>query len=97
MPNAAPSKEEIKIMMKQSLRLPHVFSLRGKSDAVIRELEDIRQNQLGEWINLPSIGRELFLLLDPNGCATLDGTHLTYDYEYGLRYERSEKGGGERV
>ena len=96
-PNALPSKEEAEIIAKQSLRLPHVFSQTWMMKKTIEELERIRQTKLEEWCSSPRVGRELFLLLDENGKATLAGMKLVYDGEMGLRYEKEEEDGGKSV
>ena len=96
-PNALPSKEEAEIIAKQSLRLPYVFSQPWMMKKTIEELECIRQTKLEEWCSSPRVGRELFLLLDENGKATLAGMKLVYDGEMGLRYEKEEEDGGKSV
>lgn len=92
-----PSLEEAKVIMQQSLRLPYIFSLPGMINQVIDELESIRQSILREWTQSPSIGRELFLLLDANGCATLAGKHVVYDTLHGFRVEKEVSNDRESV
>lgn len=96
-PNEMPSKEKARMIAKQSLRLPHIFSLPWMIEKTIEELESIRQTTLKEWCSSPRVGRELFLLLDENGGATLAGMKLVYDGEMGLRYEKEEEDGGKNV
>lgn len=96
-PNEMPSKEEARMIAKQSLRLPHIFSQPWMMEKTIEELERIRQTTLKEWCSSPRVGRELFLLLDENGGATLAGMKLVYDGEMGLRYEKEEEDGGKSV
>lgn len=96
-PNAAPSKEETDIILRQSLRLPHMLSHGGIINDVINELENTRRTTLKEWTNLPRIGRELFLILNADRRAKLAGINISYDSEYGLRCEKEVKGEGEGV
>ena len=92
-----PCMEEAQIIMRQSLRLPHEFSILDMSGEVIAELEAIRQGKLSEWTHSPRIGRELFLLLDQNGCAELAGRKIRYDSMYGLKAEKEDGDGGKGV
>lgn len=96
-PGTMPSQEEAKAIMRQSLRLPHMFSLPAVMDRVIDELETVRQTTLREWALSPSIGRELFLLLDADGCATLAGKHVRYDTDYGFSVVKEDSDGRESV
>ena len=96
-PRVMPSMEEAKLIMRQSLRLPYGFSLPGVMDQVIDELETLRQTTLREWTQSPSIGRELFLLLDAHGRATLAGRHVRYDTIYGFSVEKEDSDGGKSV
>ena len=92
-----PCMEEAQIIMRQSLSLPHEFSILDMSGEVIAELEAIRQGKLSEWTHSPRIGRELFLLLDQNGCAELAGRKIRYDSMYGLKAEKEDGDGGKGV
>lgn len=83
-PQVMPSLEEARAIMRQSLRLPYGFSLPHMMDRVLDELETVRQTTLREWATSPAIGRELFLLLDAEGCAMLAGKHVRYDAAYGF-------------
>lgn len=96
-PYAMPSREEAKVIMRQSLRLPYGFSLPGRMEQVIAELETLRQSTLREWTQSPSIGRELFLLLDREGCATLAGQSVRYDTRDGFIVEKEDSDGGKSV
>ena len=89
-PDTPPSREEAQVILRQSLRLPHAFSLPGRMKQAIGELEAVRQGKLREWANSPRVGRELFLLLDPAGTAVLSGMRLRYDGEVGLQYQKEE-------
>ena len=96
-PSAMPSMEEAQIILRQSLRLPHRFSMPRLEKMVIDELEGLRGGTLQEWTKSPVIGRELFLLLDREGETMLAGTRLRYDGMYGLRMEQEDEDGGEGV
>ena len=92
----APSREEAKIILRQSIRLPRIFSFSNGTKA-IEELEEVRRNTLSEWVRTPSLSRELFLLLDLNGCATLAGIPLRYDRDKGLCVEKEDRDGRNHV
>ena len=96
-PDTMPCKEEAQVIIRQSIRLPHEFSVLNLSGNVIAELESIRKTKLSEWARSPRIGRELFLLLDQNGCAELAGRRMRYDAVYGLRVEKGDEDGGKGV
>lgn len=96
-PHVLPSMEEARAIMRQSLRLPHLFSLPRVMDDVIGELETLRQTTLREWTQSPSIGRELFLLLDREGRAMLAGRPVRYDTRYGFSVEKEDSDGGKSV
>lgn len=96
-PRIMPSMEEAKVIMRQSLRLPYGFSLPGRMEQVIDELETLRQTTLREWTQSPSVGRELFLLLDMDGCAMLAGQPVRYDTRYGFIVEKEDSDGGKSV
>lgn len=96
-PHVMPSMEEARAIMRQSLGLPHLFSLPRVMDDVIGELETLRQTTLREWTQSPSIGRELFLLLDREGRAMLAGRPVRYDTRYGFSVEKEDSDGGESV
>ena len=92
----APSREEAKIILRQSIRLPRIFSFSNGTKA-IEELEEVRRNTLSEWARTPSLSHELFLLLDLNGCATLAGIPLRYDWDKGLCVEKEDRDGRNHV
>ncbi len=90
-PDTPPSREEAEVILRQSLRLPYFFSLPYRMKETIEQLEAVRQGVLREWARSPRVGRELFLLLDPAGEASLLGQRLRYDGEDGLQYEKEER------
>lgn len=94
--NDAPSREEARIMLRQSIRMPRIFSFSNGTKA-IEELEEVRRNTLSEWSRTPSLSRELFLLLDLSGCAMLAGIPLRYDQDKGLCIEKENSDGGNHV
>ena len=96
-PHAMPSAEEETIIMRQSLRLPYEFHWSSIMQQVIEELEMVRQKTLREWTTSPRIGRELFLLLDAQGCAELAGKQVRYDHTDGFQVLKKEDGSGENV
>lgn len=90
-PDTPPSREEAEVILRQSLRLPYFFSLPYRMEETIEQLEAVRQGVLREWARSPRVGRELFLLLDPAGEASLLGQRLRYDGEDGLQYQKEER------
>ena len=90
-PDTPPSREEAEVILRQSLRLPYFFSLPYRMEETIGQLEAVRQGVLREWARSPRVGRELFLLLDPAGEASLLGQRLRYDGEDGLQYQKEER------
>lgn len=90
-PDTPPSREEAEVILRQSLRLPYFFSLPYRMKETIKQLEAVRQGVLREWARSPRVGRELFLLLDPAGEASLLGQRLRYDGEDGLQYQKEER------
>ena len=85
----APCREEAEIILRQSLRLPRLFSFPNDTRA-IAELEEVRQSTLREWVKTPRLSRELFLLLDSNGRATLAGISVKYEKDKGFYVERED-------
>ena len=81
-----PSGEEARTIAAQRLRLPAHFSRRHLADDVIGELEE-QTRRLPLWTGSPMLAGELFLLLSPDGMATLAGKTLRYDPEMGLTEE----------
>lgn len=96
-PQVAPSFAEEEIILRQSLRLPYEFHLPGLIQRVLDELEAIRQSTLREWTASPRIGKELFLLLDSEGCTELAGKHVRYDDIYGFQGMKEETDRGEGI
>lgn len=93
-PTDAPCREEARLILRQSLRLPRLFSF---SNGAIEDLEKIRQSTLSEWVKTPSLSRELFLLLDPNGRATLAGISVSYENDRGFCVEKEDGDGGKNI
>lgn len=83
-----PTNEEGRMVAKQRLRLPHIFSCSWDKRDVIGELEEQNRKELAEWQQSPWIRGELVLLLDENSQAELNGYSVSYSFEKGLEYER---------
>jgi CRISPR-associated endonuclease/helicase Cas3 len=77
---------------RQILRLPGAVcrACFNKKEA-IDELEDQSQRRLAAWQDSPWLKGELFLILDENMEASLNGYRLKYDAELGLQYEKEEE------
>lgn len=86
-----PSSEESLWIARQRLRLPVFFCHGGRIDRVIKELETVNAQLLGEWQHSPLLRGELVLLLDEDLTVTLDGDKLAYTRAEGLVYGRKEQ------
>lgn len=84
-----PAREECLAILRQSLRLPAVFSKRWVIDAVIRELEE-RTVALKAWQEAPLLKGELVLELDERLTTKLTGATLHYSQATGLQYCKEE-------
>lgn len=90
--DTSPGGEEARTISTQRLRLPARFGLSRCVGRVLEELEDQTRTYLSMWRQAPILEAELFLILDPDGKAELDGETLYYDPEMGLR-EKEESNG----
>lgn len=74
-----------------AVNLPRQFTVPGRIDRVIRELESGNASDLPRcWQESPWLRGELFLLLDEGFTSTLDGSIMRYDEQFGLRVEALE-------
>ena len=87
----APDDETARQIARQKLTLPLSFSLYGRDEQTIRELEDRNRRELPEWQNSGWLSGELILLLDDTLSAELCGQRIRYSEQFGLLCER--KGG----
>jgi CRISPR-associated endonuclease/helicase Cas3 len=87
-PSHVPDDETARQIARQKLTLPLSFSLYGRDEQTIRELETRNRRELSEWQNSGWLSGELILLLDDSLCAELCGKHIRYTQEYGLVCER---------
>ena len=87
-PSHVPDDETARQIARQKLTLPLSFSLYGRDEQTIRELETRNRRELSEWQNSGWLSGELILLLDDSLCAELSGQHIRYTQEYGLVCER---------
>lgn len=87
-PSHAPDDETARQIARQKLTLPLSFSLYGRDEQTIRELEARNRRELAEWQNSGWLNGELILLFDDALCAELCGQHLQYSEQYGLLCDR---------
>ena len=93
-PSHMPDDETARQIARQKLTLPLSFSLYGRDEQTIRELETRNRRELAEWQNSSWLSGELILLLDDSLCAELCGQHIRYTQEYGLLSERTGDSNG---
>jgi CRISPR-associated endonuclease/helicase Cas3 len=71
-----------------TVKLPPALATPWNTDKTIDALEESNQGLPGDWQNSPWLKDELFLVLDEDNTAALNGHKLTYDRELGLIAER---------
>lgn len=89
-----PSSEESRAIAAQRLRLPSHFGKKNCVDEVIETLERQTGQWLPLWTQAPMLTGELFLILDPEGTATLAGKRMRYDAQVGLTEIKREEAHG---
>ena len=77
--------------------MPLQFSIFGREEATICELESLNRAKLPEWQNSGWLHGELILLFDEHMHATLCSQELVYTKEFGLIYYRKEENDGNEV
>ena len=80
-PSHVPDDETARQIARQKLTLPLSFSLYGRDEQTIRELETRNRRELSEWQNSGWLSGELILLLDDSLCVELCGQHIRYTQE----------------
>lgn len=80
--------EEALQIARQRIRLPMAVSGENKVDDAIAELERQTLAFAEEWMDVPQLNGELFLFLDENCCAHLNGYQISYDQKDGLQYRK---------
>lgn len=84
-------RKEATLLARQRLRLPASLCTPWRIQTTINELE--RMNApLRLWQQSPWLAGELFLLMNKKNGVLLNGCHLCYDIENGLRIEESGDG-----
>lgn len=92
-PFTVPDDHTGRIIARQKMNMPHIFSQDWIIDRVIDELEKQNKQNLAAWQQSPWIRGELILLLDEDGYANLCGYQITYSEKMGLSYIREEENG----
>lgn len=83
-----------RLIARQRINLPHIFSLDWNIKQTIGELEDQNKRNLPSWQQSTWLKGELILLLDEERCANLCGYQITYSKEMGLMYMKEEERDG---
>jgi len=83
-----PESKDAKIIAKQGIRLPNALCQKWNIEGTIKELEKQTLTYLRPWQGSPWLKGELFLILDEQLKATLNGYALRYDEKRGLTYEK---------
>ncbi len=88
----APHREEQLCIARQRIRLPRRVCGYGqrRMDDTIRMLEHLTAQTVAEWQTAGLLRGELFLFLDENGQAALNGYALTYTQHEGLRCTKED-------
>lgn len=93
-----PKPELAREIARQIIRLPRALCARWAMRQTIEELEKISKERLSAWQLSPWLKGELFLLLDENREAHLNGYLIRYNAFDGLTYQKEEGGhGGQTV
>lgn len=74
-----------KELAKHTIRLPGFVTINNGVSQTIDYLEKYNRIYLSEWQNQPWLKGALGIIFDENGNFDLNGIHLEYDSEYGLR------------
>lgn len=85
-----PSAEQCRILAAQRLRLPAYLGKSDCVDAVIGDLEKRMKQVLPIWLQAPMLQGELFMILDPDGTAELNGKRFYYDLQTGFAEKEEE-------
>lgn len=83
-----PEPEYAKLIARQSIRLPNALCYTWNIEQTIKELESQTMTYLKAWQDSPWLKGELFLILDEQYQAKLNGYCLRYDERRGLMYEK---------
>lgn len=86
--STVPNSQLAKHIARQSIRLPHSLCQRWNIDKTIKELEKQTVTYLKAWQESSWLKGELFLILDEQLQASLNGYRLQYDENKGLMYEK---------
>ena len=86
-----PDEKTAKKISKERINLPRVLCQKFNIDNTINELEKNNQELLGKWQESVWLKGELFLIVDEDNSALLNGYRLKYDREIGLIYKKEEK------
>lgn len=85
-----PDEKLAREMACQTIRLPHSLCLPWNIRQTIDELEDMNRI-LRVWQNSSWLNGELFLILDSNGTAYLNGCRLTYSTALGMQIVKEKE------
>ena len=86
-PLHTPSQDQCIDLMQQKVGLPYAMTMDLNT---IIALEEINQTKLSAWQESPLLKGELFLILDKNWKASVNGYIIKYSEEYGLEATREK-------
>lgn len=76
----------------QTISLPRALSAPYNVEKTVDELEEYNRDNLRTWRDQVWLKGALGMIFDSDGMCSLNGFHLRYDNEIGLKYERSVEG-----
>lgn len=79
-------------MASQRVRMPFVFTVPQYFSKTIEFVEKKTMETVSEWQQSPWLHGENILILDSQGTMNILDFTLSYDHEYGLKYEKLTKG-----
>ena len=93
-PTHVPDEETARMIVRQRITLPLLFSKPWQEEKTIRELEELSRRKLPEWQNSGWLNGELILLFNEDLYTELRGQRLRYTQAYGLILERKDDENG---
>ncbi len=87
-----PDSKTGRMMASQRVRMPFVFTVPQYFSKTIEFVEKKTMETVSEWQQSPWLHGENILILDSQGTMNILDFTLSYDHEYGLKYEKLTKG-----
>ncbi len=89
---SVPDSETARMMAAQRVRMPYVFTVPEYFSRAIDFIEQRTAETTAEWQQSSWLHGKDILILGPDGTIKVLDFTLTYDHEYGLKYENNKKG-----